>query len=739
MCKYNFETLSPQDFEILTRDLLQKELDITLESFKSGKDNGIDLRYSENLDNDIIVQCKHYQGSTFKDLIKTMKEEVKKIEKLSPKRYILVTSLPLSPANKNKIIEICSPYITKNSDIYSQSDLNNLLERFPEIEKNHFKLWMTSTNILEQIFNADIYNKTTFKLEQIKDKIQIFVPNPSVDKANKILEENNFVVISGAPGVGKTTLGDMLILQYISDGYEFINITENIDEACKLYKRDDNKKQIFYYDDFLGETNLTKNEDSNLIMFIRQISKVKNKKLILATREYILQQTKLSSEKIENFEFKKCIIDLEEYSSLIKAQILYNHLYFSELPYEYINALLADDNYNAIINHKNYNPRIIEHMTKANIHKTTDAENYFSEFMNNLDNPEKIWNHAFENHLNKMSRSILFALATYKNTFFFSNNKDKIKEESIKVCSTLYSETMTDLDFKNGLKVLDGDFINISDSQYISFSNPSVRDFLENYIYQNDLLDKFIDMANSLEQYEWINRTYFNNKKCSQANIRKLFDKLKVLNNDKFNMKYFDLMFEMILSSGNRSMISEVKNELDFTIKYYNSFIELKSLLETITDPLFLENKIIENFLKKLIESILNNTDSILQNLDDYLVLGDFIKNFEDLWEDNDIYYIYEHVNYQYDDLVDAIIEIYDDYRDDLYFEIDKFQELIDKFGLPQTTRRLKDKVEEWEEDNEDNSSKENSLNTIDTSSILKDMKDENTEIKNLFDSLNKF
>ena len=44
MPDYNFHTLSPIDFENLVRDLLQVELSIRLESFKNGKDNGIDLR-----------------------------------------------------------------------------------------------------------------------------------------------------------------------------------------------------------------------------------------------------------------------------------------------------------------------------------------------------------------------------------------------------------------------------------------------------------------------------------------------------------------------------------------------------------------------------------------------------------------------------------------------------------------------------------------------------------------------
>ena len=60
------------------------------------KDQGIDLRYAKNSDNEIIVQCKHYKNSKFSNLIKSLKEEVNKIQKLNPSRYIVVTSLACS-------------------------------------------------------------------------------------------------------------------------------------------------------------------------------------------------------------------------------------------------------------------------------------------------------------------------------------------------------------------------------------------------------------------------------------------------------------------------------------------------------------------------------------------------------------------------------------------------------------------------------------------------------------------
>lgn len=46
MSRYDYRSLSSQDSEELTRDLLQAEWNIALEAFKTGRDSGIDLRYA---------------------------------------------------------------------------------------------------------------------------------------------------------------------------------------------------------------------------------------------------------------------------------------------------------------------------------------------------------------------------------------------------------------------------------------------------------------------------------------------------------------------------------------------------------------------------------------------------------------------------------------------------------------------------------------------------------------------
>jgi hypothetical protein len=94
MSRYDFKSLSSQDFEELTRDLLQAEWNVPLESFRTGRDRGIDLRYARVDLGTTIVQCKHFVGSGLRKLISHLRSTEKpKIQALCPNRYVLVTSV----------------------------------------------------------------------------------------------------------------------------------------------------------------------------------------------------------------------------------------------------------------------------------------------------------------------------------------------------------------------------------------------------------------------------------------------------------------------------------------------------------------------------------------------------------------------------------------------------------------------------------------------------------------------
>ena len=213
---YTFQTLSPIDFENLVRDLLQAELSIRLESFKTGKDLGIDLRYSKCNAQPLIVQAKHYAGTGFRALLSHLKRKEKpKIDRLQAARYLLATSVPLSPANKDSLRKALFPHVKGSEDIYGREDLNNLLGFFPEIERQHFKLWLSSTTVLEEVLHSRILNQTRITLEEIRDNARLYVANESFNRAFQVLKDYNYVIVAGIPGIGKTILAKMLVLRFL--------------------------------------------------------------------------------------------------------------------------------------------------------------------------------------------------------------------------------------------------------------------------------------------------------------------------------------------------------------------------------------------------------------------------------------------------------------------------------------------------------------------------------------------
>ena len=75
MNEYDFLILQPNEFENLTRDLLQKREGVFVESFTIGRDGGIDLRFSSPKgQKQVIIQAKRYKD--YAKLKSVLKAEV---------------------------------------------------------------------------------------------------------------------------------------------------------------------------------------------------------------------------------------------------------------------------------------------------------------------------------------------------------------------------------------------------------------------------------------------------------------------------------------------------------------------------------------------------------------------------------------------------------------------------------------------------------------------------------------
>ena len=416
MADYDFRSLSPHDFELLSRDLLQKLLGVRLESFTTGRDSGIDFRYRTKSQH-LIVQCKHYAESGYDALARVLAaKERTKIDRLKPTRYILTTSVGLTPSRKQELLAIMAPYCVDVSDIFGKDDLNNLLTQYSDVERQHFKLWLTSAAVLDRVLNAGIFSDSDRHLERIRRRLCRYVPNPSLERAQQILDTSHFCIVAGIPGIGKTTLAEVLLTNLVEQhGFSTFRVTHDLSELQAI--KNPKSKQAFYFDDFLGKTaldKLQKNEDQRLVELMEEVSENSQWRFILTTREYILNMARQRYEAFAHptVDFKMCVINLSDYTRPARAKILYNHIYFSDLPKEYKLALLEDRGYEKILGHRNYNPRVIEHMTEARHARTVPPTLYLREFLDNLDNPSRIWEHAFKHQVSEAARHLLLVLTT---------------------------------------------------------------------------------------------------------------------------------------------------------------------------------------------------------------------------------------------------------------------------------------------------------------------------------------
>lgn len=508
MANYDFKSLSPWEFEQLSRDLLKASLGLDFELFKSGRDQGIDLRYSKIKDNKVIVQCKHYANSTFSNLKSGLKNnEITKIIALSPERYILVTSLGLTPNNKDEIADVLGEYLLSFSDIVTKDTLNGWLNDNPDIEKSNIKLWATTGVVLERIIHSGIFNYTIAQQGFLENKLKYYVKNRSFDEAIIVLKNQRFCIIAGIPGIGKTTLAEMLLIEYMNRGYEPIRITSDIDEAFKVYNP--NKLQAFYYDDFLGQTGLehklNKNEDQRIVDFCRICAKSSRTIFILTTREYILNQAKSTYEKLDKsgLDINKCVIDISSYVLLDRAKILYNHLHFRDMPDDYVSEVLKDRQYLKIIRHVSFNPRVIEWMTDHIFISEVPANKYVDEFIMRLNRPAMIWEHAYNNQICESTKHLLLVVLTLPNIVLLVDCKNAYEKFRRTFCDD-YGESRKYNEFNLALKESEGNFLQInlaSGHQTVQFHNPSIRDYLTYFLSSEiELLVMLINSSTSFDQ-----------------------------------------------------------------------------------------------------------------------------------------------------------------------------------------------------------------------------------------------
>lgn len=607
MTSYELNRLNDKEFEALAIHMTQELTGQKVERFKSGKDKGVDGRFFTVGNAEGIVQAKHWEKSGVTALLASLtKSEATKVRLLAPARYILVTSVPLSRVNKQSIKGIFSPYLKSEADIFGNEDIQDFLRDHPKIVEQHYKLWLASAEVLRMIFSAPIIGRSTFKLDEVVTFTPKYVLTRCHVDALTILNNSGSIIITGEPGIGKSTLAEQLVLHFAVKGYELCFVENALEEAEGAWVTD--RKQIFYFDDFLGRNYLEaidRNHDSHVLAFMRRVSKNNNKRFILTSRTTILQQGKRLSElfRAYNIQQKEYEVRITNLTPLEKARILYNHLWFGDLAPVFIDQLYINKRYKAVVQHGNFNPRLIAFITDS--HKIVDieAKGYWDYVIATLQNPQDIWRGVFENQLDAMGRLIVALVVFHGGQITERHLRESIHLARVEI-QPLPAANEWSLNFDRSYQMTVGAVIDRMVERFggetiVGLFNPSVGDFV---------LRQFANDVPSLERFFFLLRDY-----RSLAHLEALVRNgivNEVIFKDVMNRLSIRFWSEPLKSPEFTSILASfVVNDANLRINLYNELTELTFFFFVIAERTKQPQDIISLGIFSLEENLISPSD----------------------------------------------------------------------------------------------------------------------------------
>lgn len=660
--EYNLRKLDPIEFEKLSKDIMNYyyKLENTFTRGKVGQDGGIDLLSN---DGKILVQCKHYINSKYSNLKTAVKQEINRRDFKKIEKYFIITSLELKIIEMQEVKRMFER-MNFQFEIIDGIQIDDLLVENPDIVKGNIKLWITPY-YLENIYKSKLVSiGTEIMLSEIEQNLKYFVETHSFYEAQKLLLDSNCIIIVGHPGVGKTTISNMLALilnKYSGYSIHYSQGTD-IDEIINSISDDPTKKELFYLDDFLGTIylELYNNSLTNKIKtLISVISRNSNKKLILNSRITILNEAKEI-----NDNFKDCIdniknitINVDEMTVNERALILYKYLYYNNIDIEKIKYIIDEKRYLRIIDHKYYNPRIIAKVVSNNTY-IDDPKEFYEDIINNLNNPHLIWKNEYEKRLQEEDRILLNIL--------YSISRYGVKYSILEECFSNFIKDNNTIDkskdiFKETISRLNESMIKVvvsKQEKLILPINPSVSDFLKNNISTITAID-IVKKSLYIEQVE--SMLDINNQLLELCDIN--LTKLKSLN-----------------SLGNENAILRVIGKYKIYDYTYKNIVS--SVLDKQTLAFKSEYRIVYTVSRMLNEIIIN------KKLREFYEI-DIISNLDTCIKIMDSSYLYKFFEEYKDDVYNRFKEekeIYIAYLNKYQIEIDeKFTEnLLEDIYVPE-------------------------------------------------------
>ena len=411
---FDYHRLSPTEFEALAADIAGALHGVRFERFCEGRDGGIDFRHQVDDGCVIIGQAKRYK--TAAQLLSKIGDELPKLQRLQPKRYLLMTACALTPPNKAALCNALSPWLLADH-IYGQVELDDALARHPAVLRRHFKLWMGDAAQLNAVLHNALHQSVRITLAQrVWPLAKNFVPYDAVDRVQENLAAHHYCLITGDPGIGKSALAAYTAAQHLAK-----NPTTNVIWICDRRVGDalsllvPGESYFVVMDDFLGATFLSKEltrafaQDMQVLLGLAQESAGRIK-VVFTTRDYVLEQAaaRLNQSHAVLGALEQARVGLHGFSYQVRGEILYNQM----LDFDFADAQrtqwLREDLHGDILRHRHFNPRMNRQLLNTMARQwPTDLKPWVTRQLND---PRGLWERPLTD-LSDAAQCLLYVLA----------------------------------------------------------------------------------------------------------------------------------------------------------------------------------------------------------------------------------------------------------------------------------------------------------------------------------------
>jgi hypothetical protein len=334
---------------------------------------------------------------------------------------------------------------------------------------------------------------------------------------------------------------------------------------------------------------------------------------------------------------------------LDKAKILYNHIWFGSLNNDLIAEIYEDKRYLKIIEHSNYNPRLISFITDAYRLTAISKNTYWDYIQNTLNRPKDIWKNVIEIQLDTECRHVIVGIVLHGKSIqetVLKNYINRLKSNYKKFDNTKSTDSI--------IRLLVGALINRNQrpdlEPYYDLFNPSIGDYIiAEYFDQPKYMAYQISYLKTEEAlFNLIN--LYRSKIITQNNFReccnKIFKYIKEDNDNHLENKFYSKLLSILIDHS-------------IQILHFNQY------LATLVNLFFETDEKVLNYsqfkiVKYCLEKELINDENKITNCSEHCLEYEIYDN-EDLALISDILDLYDSPDYLNKLLKETVIEFISD------------------------------------------------------------------------------